>query len=465
MSVSRATSGYPPLGKASYALGILMFAGVVSLLDRQILILLVGPIRHDLHITDTQVSLLQGLAFAMFYSFAGLPLGMLADRINRRVVIIVGILLWSAATIACGLSQNFTQLFVARVLIGFGEACLNPAAYSLLSDFFAPNRRGKAYGLFGGAAAVGAAASLFLGSAVLTMLHEVASVDVPVLGPLAPWKLVFVLAGLPGLLVALLMLTMSDPPRTETGPAHRHAAAKPAKATSFIAANFGVIGPLLLIYALWSMAGYGYTGWMATGYVRTFHLPIAQAGMIAGLIITIGSLAGGIAGGMIGDRWSRIGARGGKLRVGMWSAAIAVLGLFGWWLSDNLVVSIVCGCIVYAQGSAALTSAPAALNELVPNQLRGRMSALYLLVMGIAGICFGPTAVALCTDYLFHDDAMLRYSLILAPVPAIALSGLIAWMTLGRYSRAVAMRRAEFTDEAPSDGALAIAPGPIPDSV
>jgi len=442
MRRSATTDGYPSIRLASYVLAVLMIAGVVSLLDRQIMILLVEPIQRDLGITDTQISLLQGLAFAIFYCFAGLPLGQLADRVSRKKVMIFGIVTWSAATIGCGAARTFEELFFARVMVGFGEACLNPCAYSLMSDYFAPHRRGRAYGLFGGASSVGAALSLFLGSAVLSTLGAVAFISLPLVGTLATWKVVFIIAGLPGLMVALLLLTVPEPHRRET--AVRHAEASSPKALAFLRENAGVIIPLLVVYALWSMAGYGYTAWMATGYVRTYGLSVPNAGVLAGIIITAGSLVGAYVGGVLGDRWSSGGAKGGKLRVTFWASAIAAVTLPVWWLLDSPLLSVLVGCLVYSCGAATLTSAPAALNELVPNELRGRMSAIYLLVTGIVGISFGPAAVALATDFIFADRSALNLSMIVVPGPAIVASGCLAWALQTRYSGAVARRRAEF---------------------
>ncbi len=157
------SAGAPPSFHAKYLLGVLLAAMVISLLDRQILSLLVEPIRHDLGLSDTQISLLQGLAFAALYAVMGIPFGILADRVNRRNLIACGVLVWSVSTILCGLSRNFPELFLARVGVGVGEACLSPAAYSLISDSFARERRGRALGLLSAAGNFGLVASLFLG--------------------------------------------------------------------------------------------------------------------------------------------------------------------------------------------------------------------------------------------------------------------------------------------------------------
>lgn len=204
---------WPAPSRAWWAVGVFAAAAVLSYTDRLILGILVDPIRAELAISDTQVSLLQGVAFALIYSFAGLPLGRLADIVSRRAVILAGVVLWSAATVACGYARSFEALFVARVFVGIGEAALAPAAMSMIADFFPRERRGIATGTFLMGMVVGGGAALAIGGGLLAAAQGGAFADWPVVGAMAPWRTVLVLLGLPGIVLAALLLTLREPLR------------------------------------------------------------------------------------------------------------------------------------------------------------------------------------------------------------------------------------------------------------
>src|ERR1700761_3595466 len=196
---------YPRRGYAWTVVAILIGTAVLSYTDRQVLSLLVDPIRTDLGISDTQISLLLGTAFAGVYGIAGIPLGLLADRTSRRNLILAGVLVWSSGPSACGLSHTFGQLFTGRLVVGLGEAVLSPAAISLISDYFPPARRGIAVGSFLSGIAMGVGAAILIGGGVLHFVQIGALADTP-LATLSPWRLVLLLIGAPGFLWTLAIL-------------------------------------------------------------------------------------------------------------------------------------------------------------------------------------------------------------------------------------------------------------------
>src|SRR6516225_1782664 len=201
------TPGEPPWPSASrawWAVGVFCIAAILSYSDRQILSLLVDPIRADLHITDAQVGLLQGAAFSLIYAVAGVALGRAADVMPRRLVIVAGVLVWSVGTLACGYANSFGSLFAARAAVGIGEAALAPAATSIIADSFRAHRRGAGIGVFLMGMVVGAGGALALGGFILQAAQSGALAGVPVLGALAPWRAGLVVLGLAGLPVALL---------------------------------------------------------------------------------------------------------------------------------------------------------------------------------------------------------------------------------------------------------------------
>src|SRR6202140_4385024 len=203
---------YPARPYAWAVVAILIATAVLSYTDRQVLTLLVDPIRGGLGISDTQISLLLGTAFAVGYGIAGIPLGYLADRTSRRNPIFAGVSVWSLGTVGCGFSHNFTELFASRIVVGLGEAALSPAAISLISDYFPPARRGTAVGFFLSGIAMGSGAAILIGGGVLHAIESGALAATP-LASEAPWRLVVLVIGGPGLLWALAILLIREPVR------------------------------------------------------------------------------------------------------------------------------------------------------------------------------------------------------------------------------------------------------------
>lgn len=195
--------------------GMLTLAYVLSFIDRQILGMLITPIKASLHLTDTELGLLMGPAFAFFYVTLGWPIGWMADRINRRNIIATGIALWSLATAACGLSMNFTQLLWSRLMVGVGEAALTPSALSLMADYFAPKSRPRAIAVYSTGIYLGSGIAYLGGGALVGMLQDAGGVTLPVFGAVEGWQAAFLALGIPGVLVALLMLLIREPTRRE----------------------------------------------------------------------------------------------------------------------------------------------------------------------------------------------------------------------------------------------------------
>ncbi|MDE0365860.1 MAG: MFS transporter, partial [Gammaproteobacteria bacterium] len=245
-----------------YVVVILMLAMVVSFIDRQVITLLVEPIRTDLGISDTKMSLLMGFAFAIFYVTMGVPIARLSDRYSRRLIIAAGIFLWSVATAACGLARSFAQLFTARVFVGVGEATLTPAAYSMIADYFPPNRLGRAIGVYATGVYIGSGLALVLGGAAIRLITQSGFMDLPLVGTLVPWQLTFIVVSIPGLLIVLLMMfTVREPVRKNL--AETTEASIPIREIArFMWTNRGTFGSIFFGYATGGMAFYGFMGWV-----------------------------------------------------------------------------------------------------------------------------------------------------------------------------------------------------------
>ncbi|WP_016744881.1 MFS transporter [Rhizorhabdus wittichii] len=407
-----------------------MVVTFTALLDRYLIGLLIEPIKGEFAIGDTQVSLLQGLAFAIFYSVLGLPFGRLVDRGNRRNIIMVGVLLWSSMTIACGLAPNYGFLFVARLGVGLGEACLAPAAYSLLTDLFSPQRHGRAMAVFTLASIVGGGGSFIIGAKALSLATVMVG-DLPALAGWAPWRITFMLVGAPGLLAALLMFTVREPVRHIAGP--QTELPTWGELAVFLGDVRAPLIVLILANALITVAGTGVVSWLTMFLLRTYDVPATQGGAIIGLCLIGSALLGGSMSGWLAD-WRRTEASMGRKMnvVAIGCLVCAPLALvFPSMPSASLAMAVF---FVYATlYNIQACAAPSTLQDMLPNRFKGQVSALYWLVVGLVGLGGGSTMVALVTEKLFGDPMALRYAIGLVASVSLCCAGLILMLGRRRY--------------------------------
>jgi MFS family permease len=410
---------HPSLRRAWWAVIVLFLAYTVSFVDRTILSLLVEPLRRDLHISDTQISLLQGLAFAIFYTTMGIPIAIWADRGSRRVITATGIFFWSLMTAACGLATTFWQLFAARLGVGVGEAALSPATYSLIADLFPENKRGRALGVFASGVNVGAGLALLIGGTVVSMATKLGTIETS-FGAFRSWQLVFVLVGLPGLLVALLAVTIHEPRRSHPAAAMQ---TEPGAFVYFLAKHKVAIAAHFVGFSICGLAFTGVSAWAPTFLIRHHGFTAAHAGQSLGLAVLLVGTLGALTGGVLSDHWVHL--KDGTLRIGL----IAVLMQMAAGIAGPLVrtptIAILCFSIVFFFGGFAYTAGAAAIQKLTPGRLRARMSALYLFVVTVIATALGPTSIALMTDRVFKSPAEVGHSMaivagIIGPVGAAA---------------------------------------------
>jgi MFS family permease len=409
-------SEYPSTAYAWYVVVILTLAYVVSFIDRQILALLVEPIRKDLQLTDTQMGLLMGPAFALFYTVLGLPIGRLADRYSRRGIIAVGITIWCMMTAACGLSRSFAQLFLARVGVGVGEATLNPSALSLISDYFPRERRGRAISFYNMGVSVGAGIAMLLGSWVIASVLYAPSIDLPIVGELRPWQTVFLFVGLPGLVIAVLMTTIREPERKDkisiTGASGEITDQISILETArYLRQRWRTYGTHFLGLSVVTIIGYAFLFWIPTMFIRTWDWSIPQIGLAYGLVNLIVGPIGVILGGWLADALYRRGHKDGHMRACFYAALLfapsaVIVPLMP---SPELAIAML---IPASLGAAAVTATgAAALMMITPNQLRAQTTALYYFVINVLGLSIGGAAVGIVTDFVFGDELALRYAL------------------------------------------------------
>jgi MFS family permease len=417
---------------------IAQWAGVLILLvaygnafvDRQILSLLVAPIRVDLHITDTEFSLLIGFAFALFYALFGLPIGRWADRGDRSIMLAGGQVLWSLFTCLSGMSRSFLQLFLCRMGVGVGEATVVPVTYSLLADYFPPERRGLALGLFGSGVYFGLGGAMLMGGALVAALESAGTIELPVLGTLHPWQIALLIVGVPGIVLSLLALLLVEPRRhnrvtspvgAQDGPAITTAGA----AWRYYRSNSLTISLHHLTVAFMAMALYAVLAWAPEHFRRTFGLTPAHSGPRIGTVIIMAGTLGVLAGGVASDLLVRRNIKSTRLLVLLISSLLALPAswFFAFGAHSTTALIGLGGTILCV---STLTSVGAAgVQELLPATMRGLGAAVYQLVVNLLALSVGPALVAVVTDYVFKDDQKLALALgVTVPLMLVAAAAL-----------------------------------------
>ena len=424
---------------AWYVIAVLVIAYTFSFIDRQILGLLIGPMKRDLQISDFEMSLLQGFAFALFYTLMGLPIGRMVDSKNRVKIITIGIAVWSLMTALCGIAQNYWQLFIYRMGVGVGEAALSPSAYSMISDYFKPERMGSALGVYGMGVYLGAGMAFIIGAEVVGAVSGVGTTQLPVIGEVFPWQIVFLVVGIPGLGIAMWAATLKEPLRR--GVKQDADAPSIDEVVNYMKANALTYTTLFVCYALSAMMAYGASAWTPEFLKRTYGMEIVDAGRAYGWIIMLAGTAGVISGGLVADKLSTR-FRNGRMMVMAAAGLLTLPGAVLTPLMDTSFWALV--CIIPSTFFATFTTGvgPSAMQELTPNRMRGLVSAVMLFVVSIIGLGIGPTAIAVATDFVFQNEQDLWKSLLVVPALLLTLSSLIGFIGLKSYLKSRDYREA-----------------------
>jgi MFS family permease len=442
---------YPAAAYAWYVVAILLLAYILAFVDREVMSLLVKSIETSLDISDTQMSLLLGGAFALLYTLLGVPIAWLADHFNRRWIVFTGVGLWSLMTCLCGFATGYWTLFAARVGVGVGEASLNPSALSLLKDYFPPARMGLAIGLYTAGVSSGSGIASVLGGALYPGLATAGPRSFPFIGTLAPWQQMFVLVGAPGFLVTILLLTVREPLRRGLGSAAGVPRALPGRSTRtplFAGVHFALVRwrtylVLFLANSVLAILAYGIGFWIPEFLRRTWHLDAQAYGHFVQIrgYVTIGAgLAGVLVGGWLCDRFRQRYADG-YVRVCLIGFGFMTCGYCTFALMPTPQLSLL--MLVPATFGAAVPTAAgvAAVVAIAPPTLRAQLTACYYFTLNFVGLFVGPTAVALVTDYYFHDPAQLRWSLTVVAALSTAAGIALLFYNLKHYRASAAEAR------------------------
>jgi MFS family permease len=380
---------YPPPRRTIWPMALLFLGANLYSIDRSIVGVLAEPIRKSFAIGDTQMGLLLGLAYSLLSAVLGLGLGWLVDHRTRRTLVAAAIALWSLATIACGLAPDFKSFFVARMIVGLGEAAIAPAALSLVADFFPPARRGRGMAIYFIGASLGSGLSSVIPGLILR--HSLA-LHLPGIGGLEPWRTAFVLCGLAGPIVSAMLLTVREPARQGQPP-------EGAPNTHFINKlallwhQRALIVPLYLGFCLFYVALLGITLWTAPFLGRRYGLPIADFSGALGLMLLLTGVGGYVSSGFLAD--SRL-SRGGAGRIPL-LAALPLLGLpaaFATFAPDYHLALVLLGTIGLAMPMINVTM-NTALQDILPNEMRGFGASMLGLSSAIIAGAGGPWIIAL----------------------------------------------------------------------
>lgn len=428
-NLQAADDGYPPPAYGWYVVGVLTLAYVFSFLDRQILSLLVEPMKADLDLNDTQISLLQGLAFAVCNALAGLPLGRLVDTQRRTTLVAAGIAFWSIATAACGLVRGYGALLMLRMGVGAGEAILTPAANSLIGDHFPPHKVGFPLAVYSIGIFIGGGLALVIGATVIAGAMAAGPLHVPFVGEIRPWQTVFLIVGLPGLLVALLALSLREPARK--GTLHRSVAAdgteKPQAPPlrdvfAFLNQNRRAFISVNLFMGFSAVAGYGVAAWVPSMFIRRHGWTAVEIGHTYGLLLLVFGTAGVLMGGWLGDVMTRRHGPGGRLRIAIAVKLLTIPFIVGYTLLPNANWALLPLAVSIFLPTFMNGLSPAILQQMVPNQMRGTAISISLLVVNMLGLGLGPTLIAVLNDHVFRDPNMIHLSILLVCVAMATIS-------------------------------------------
>lgn len=425
------------LAYSYYVVGLLAVTYMLSFMDRTLISLLIGPIKAEFLLSDTEIGMLIGFGFVVFYSLLGLPFGALADRSDRRWLIIVGLVAWSVATSASGFAGGFVALMAMRTLVGVGEATLSPAAYSTLADRFPPHRLGVAVAIYAAGVSVGGGLAMAFGGVLVEWARH-ATVTLPLIGEIGGWRLALFSVGLLGFPLALLMgLTLREAPRKE------RAAPPPfSELWRYIGNRRAAVIGALTAFAFANVANYVVFLWAPALFMRVHGLDARTTGLIMGTIVGVFGSAGMVLGGLAVDWLTRRGVRDATIRVIFWCivAQIPVMPLAFLVGDSTLAFALMVPTMMLTTAASSVQAT--ALQLMTPARMRGRMIAIYLLVITLVGMGIGPLMIGILSDNLFTAKTGLAPSMAVVALAGLLLATVVMLMTRGA-PRAVIVEQAE----------------------
>jgi MFS family permease len=424
------------IAAAPWGMAVVMcLVNAVAFIDRTALPLLVQPIRRDLQISDTQMSLLIGFAFILTYSIGGLFVGALVDRFARKRILAVGISFWATSTILCGTTVNYIAMFIGRCGVGLGEAAGGPACMSIIKDAFAPQYRGRAIAMWAMGAGLGAGTALLAGGAILRLVGETGSVDLPLLGSIRAWQVVLMVCGLMAFPVALLVSLLPEPKRTAAQSTDKNEIDFRIAVINMLK-RWHVFLPLFIANAATIMISTSYTSWIPALLARTWHLSGAEIGLRLGLIVLFLNTGGQFAAGILVDFIRKTFGATAVPLFGLAMCAIVLLPALLIPYVSSLELTWLMIAVLVCSAASLFTIGTATVVHLTPSHVVGKISGIHFAWIGITGTAIAPTLVALLSDRVFGATTTAigeALSAFAGTLSVVALLGFaLVWLFLRR---------------------------------
>lgn len=426
---------------AWFVVAVLCIAAIVSFVDRQIINLLIDPIKADFGINDTQIGLLQGFSFVLFYAALAIPLARIADSGNRTRLITIGVVFWSLATLSCGLAGSFAMLFAARMFVGVGEATLAPAGYSLISDYFPKERIALAVSVFTGSGFIGAGIAYAFGGVLIEYFSQFEQIILPIVGERSVWQATFMAVSIPSVLVLFLLAFVKEPARRETAAESSKDSPSFKAVIAHLLQHRRLFGGVLFGMTMMAAAGYATNLWVPTYFIRVHGWTPLEIGSVFGAMVIVASTGGVFAGGIVASAWMRRGRHDANLLVPIIAAGCAIPFAIAFPLVSDPTVSLILLGPVLFLAVVPFGCGTAVLPIISPNRMRAQVVAIYLLIANLLAFTCGPTSVGVLTDYVFKDPALIGYSLAIAPAIFILIGCLLVSMALAPYSKIIQEER------------------------
>ena len=423
---------YPEKKHSYSAVAILTLAQVFAFIDRQIPSMLVEPIKQDFNLTDSQIALLGGAAFSIFYAIMALPIGYAVDRYTRTKVLGTGIFLWSLMTALAGLANSFGKLFGARIGVAVGEAVMAPISVSLVSDSFPENKQGKPMGIITAGVYIGIGITLLGGGFLIDYLTSIGGITLPLIGYLKPWQATFMIVGIPGLVLAIAAFYLKEPRRIEEQAASNHLVDK-KNVFLHLKEHRKTLIPMFGGLIFMALIFYSFSFWAPTMMIRTFDISLTEVGFILGMITIISSITGTIIAGSVVDYLRNRNYSDAPVRAAMIAVILALPPIISLSFVQSELGAWICIALYLLFISSFAPLGLLAISGVSTGNVKGQTAAIHAFLMMAFGLSLGPQLTAFFTDFVFVDPNLLINSVSLTGLIVLPISALLFKLSLSRY--------------------------------
>ena len=425
---------YPSRRVGYSAVAVMTLAQVFAFIDRQIPAMLVEPIKQDFNLNDSQIALLGGAAFSIFYAIMALPIGYAVDRYKRVNVLGTGIFVWSLMTTLAGLANSFGRLFGARIGVAVGEAVMAPVSVSLVSDYFPQNKQGKPMGVITAGVYLGIGATLIGGGYLIDYLTDIGGITIPGIGYFKPWQATFLLVGIPGILISIAAFMLHEPKRL--GLSKMQDNSKPINIFSHLKTNKTTLFPMFGGLIFMALIFYSFTFWAPSMMVRTYGLSLTEVGFTLGIITIIASILGTISSGTVVDYLRSRGHSDAPIRTGMYACIFATPAICLAPIVDSLFLTwALIGIYLFFISSFAPIGL-LAVSGISGNEVKGQMAAVHAFLMMAFGLSLGPQITAFFTDFVLMDESKLGYAMALTGALVLPVAAIFFKISSSSYQKA-----------------------------